>query len=145
MVTCGDIILWSPQLPDFSPIDLSVCGFINNQAYSSQVPKPIPKQKSQISTALGLIDLNNMLANIRQDLIYRWDSCRIIKDNNNSNHLWKKIIIVCFAMLMYILLSVCITMHNISLVLPNWFIPTLQFITLFRLLFRWLKIGIKTI
>ncbi|GBL84624.1 hypothetical protein AVEN_191085-1 [Araneus ventricosus] len=71
----GGVIPWPARSPDLTLLDFNVWGFVKDQVYHPPLSKTIPELKSRIIPALGLIDVN-MLANIWQELIYRWDISR---------------------------------------------------------------------
>ncbi|GBM51290.1 hypothetical protein AVEN_174491-1 [Araneus ventricosus] len=74
----GGVSPWPSRSPDLTSLDFSVWSFVKDQVYHAPLPKSIPELKSRISTALGLIEVN-MLTNNWQELIYRWDICRVTK------------------------------------------------------------------
>ncbi|GBN63354.1 hypothetical protein AVEN_236727-1 [Araneus ventricosus] len=80
----GDVSPWPARLPDLTPLDFSVWGFVKYQVYHPL----LPELKSRITTTLGLIDVN-MLTNLWQELICRWNICRVTK-GSYTEHLRKR-------------------------------------------------------
>ncbi|GBM38307.1 hypothetical protein AVEN_17745-1 [Araneus ventricosus] len=54
----GGVSPWPARSPDLKPLDFSAWGFIKDQVYHPPLPKSIPELKSQITTALRLINVN---------------------------------------------------------------------------------------
>ncbi|GFV96893.1 uncharacterized protein TNCV_4351061 [Trichonephila clavipes] len=72
------VILWPSRSPYLSQVYFSVWGFVKHRAYISPFSASIPELKSRIYAATNLID-GNLLTNLWQELIYRWDICIVTK------------------------------------------------------------------
>ena len=60
--------------PDATPCDFFLWGYVNDQVYVPSVPASIPELKVRIRTTIEIIT-----SDIRNELIYRVDVCRITK------------------------------------------------------------------
>jgi len=60
--------------PDATPCDFFLWGYVKDQVYVPPLPASIPEQKARIRTAIETIT-----ADMRNELDYRVDVCRITK------------------------------------------------------------------
>lgn len=75
----GLVIPWPTRPPDLTPLNFRLWIFGKDHVYHP----PLPKLKSRITTLLGVIDVN-IFTNIRQELMYRWEICRVTKGKATS-------------------------------------------------------------
>jgi hypothetical protein len=67
---------WLPRLPDLTPCDFYLWGFIKNRLYVPLLPADLPELRNRIEAVVATIT-QETLTKVWEELAYRLDVCRM--------------------------------------------------------------------
>jgi len=70
----GGTIAWLPQMPDLTPLDFCVWGYIKDKVFVPPLPASLEELQARIIKAIVAIDVD-MIHGIRDKITYRWGIC----------------------------------------------------------------------
>ena len=78
------LLHWFPRSPDLTPCDFVLWGYVKSLVYVPPLPTSVNDLKSQITEALITID-PDMLAQVWQEMEYRFIVCRVTKSSHTEH------------------------------------------------------------
>jgi len=76
----GGMIAWTPRLPDFTPLNFYVLGYVKDQVFVSPLPERVEKLWARITVSVATIDAGT-IHRIWDEIFNRWDICRVTRGN----------------------------------------------------------------
>jgi hypothetical protein len=77
----GETIAWPPRSPDLTPLQFSVCGYINYKFFVPSLPVSWEKLLALITEAVETVEVD-MIRSIWDEIAFRWNKYRVTRENH---------------------------------------------------------------